>query len=546
MRVRKTADFLTVQATAGAYVVMLGMDMPRAKLKGVLGFAIERLDHSDGERIWMRGMKTFEATDPLLGPGNTVSSREHPFQSFQWADYSAFPERIYTYRIIALGGSPEDLKEGATVSVTVTTESETTGKHSVYFNRGAVASQEYARRFQNKKPSVIGPPAYKWLSRGLVEALLAYIKQANGSAYELYGAIYQFQNADVFAALKAAKASGAKVKIIFDDKDQKEDNEAALEGSGIKALCKGRTHAGNYAHNKFLVLVKGGEPVSVWSGSTNMTENGIYGHSNVGHVVRDKVIAQSYLDYWNQLFGDPKKPDLSPWNEEHSPAPSVPPDRKLAAVFSPRPNVEALEWYADMASKAQRGLFMTFAFGMNKLFVPTYSRQDDVLRFALMETKGMNKEQQATTDRVRRLPNVVVAVGKNIVINAFDRWLRERATIVSKTHVRYIHTKYMLIDPLGDDPIVVTGSANFSDASTTTNDENMLVIRGDKAVADIYLGEFMRLYSHYAFRESLSFDRTGAPVDLKYLEPTDAWIDKGRYFRDGSDRALRRAYFAGN
>jgi phosphatidylserine/phosphatidylglycerophosphate/cardiolipin synthase-like enzyme len=63
------------------------------------------------------------------------------------------------------------------------------------------------------------------------------------------------------------------------------------------------------------------------------------------------------------------------------------------------------------------------------------------------------------------------------------------------------HTKFMVIDPLGDDPIVVTGSANFSESSTTGNDENMLFIRGNSRVADIYLGEYMRLWNHYAFRE---------------------------------------------
>jgi phosphatidylserine/phosphatidylglycerophosphate/cardiolipin synthase-like enzyme len=36
----------------------------------------------------------------------------------------------------------------------------------------------------------------------------------------------------------------------------------------------------------------------------------------------------------------------------------------------------------------------------------------------------------------------------------------------------------MLVDSLGDDPIVATGSANFSGTSQHANDENMLVIRG--------------------------------------------------------------------
>ena len=40
----------------------------------------------------------------------------------------------------------------------------------------------------------------------------------------------------------------------------------------------------------------------------------------------------------------------------------------------------------------------------------------------------------------------------------------------------------MLVDPLSDNPIVVAGSANFSDASTKQNDENMIVVVGNKKV----------------------------------------------------------------
>jgi phosphatidylserine/phosphatidylglycerophosphate/cardiolipin synthase-like enzyme len=56
------------------------------------------------------------------------------------------------------------------------------------------------------------------------------------------------------------------------------------------------------------------------------------------------------------------------------------------------------------------------------------------------------------------------------------------------------------MDPLGDDPIVVTGSANFSEASTNDNDENMLLVRGNLRVADLYFTEFNCLFNHYYFR----------------------------------------------
>ncbi len=84
----------------------------------------------------------------------------------------------------------------------------------------------------------------------------------------------------------------------------------------------------------------------------------------------------------------------------------------------------------------------------------------------------------------------------------------------------------MLVDPLGSEPVVVVGSANFSKASTDANDENMIAIKGNSAVADIYLGEFMRLFSHYAFRESLTFKRPGNAADAlrrKFLVPDATW-----------------------
>ena len=106
------------------------------------------------------------------------------------------------------------------------------------------------------------------------------------------------------------------------------------------------------------------------------------------------------------------------------------------------------------------------------------------------------------------------------------------------TNVRYVHNKFMLIDPLSDDPTVVAGSANFSEASTNKNDENMVITRGNTRVADIYLGEFMRLYTHHAFRESLKWrDRDEPP---KPLRTDDWWRD---YFGN-TERSVRRAFFA--
>ena len=78
--------------------------------------------------------------------------------------------------------------DGNAVSARVTTEGEFGQRHSVFFNRGAVASQEYAPRFLNQSPSAVGAPAFKWLSRGLLDAFVSFISGANGSEFGLHGA----------------------------------------------------------------------------------------------------------------------------------------------------------------------------------------------------------------------------------------------------------------------------------------------------------------------------------------------------------------------
>jgi len=551
MRKRRKGGGLTVNAIAGTHVVTLGFDLTEARRKGCLGFAIQRTDHTEDEQTWMKGMKTFQATDPGLGPGGEIASREHPFQSFQWADYSAKPEHDYTYEILPLSGTPQKLRAGASVAVRVSTESEVAKPHAVFFNRGAVASQEYARRFMNQKPDDVGPPAYRWLSRGLLEAFQAFVARAAGPRFSLHGAVYEFQWADALAAIKRAARTGAKVSIIYDgiagSSGPKALNEAAIAQAKLGKLCRPRTK-GKIMHDKFLVLSRDDRPIAVWTGSTNLTENGLFGHLNAGHVIEDDATAAAYRAVWNQLSGDPTPAEDRDGNDAHNPNPPDPWDGGLRAVFSPRPGLRVLDWYAELAGRARSALFMTFAFGMHKSFQEVYDRSDGLLRMALMEKEGNGAglaQGKIDIRRIRARPNVVVAVGNNIVTNSFDRWLAERRSLTAEANVRYVHTKFMLVDPLSDQPVVVTGSANFSAASTNANDENMLVIQGDTRVADIYLGEFMRSFSHYAFREAVKIARERGETDWRpsFLVPDASW--QKDYFTPKTSRFLRRVYFSG-
>jgi phosphatidylserine/phosphatidylglycerophosphate/cardiolipin synthase-like enzyme len=190
---------------------------------------------------------------------------------------------------------------------------------------------------------------------------------------------------------------------------------------------------------------------------------------------------------------------------------------------------------------------MTFAFGINKAFVEVYENGQAMLRYALLDKllgPGVRKADRPAAEKamhqLRAKPENRFAVGNVIATNEFDRWLKEALTGLNE-HVQFIHTKFMLVDPLSADPIVITGSANFSDASTLANDENMLVIRGNTRVADIYLGEYMRLWNHYAFREFLASQNRPADARLKFLVTDDSWWK--RYFGN-TEQSRQRQYFS--
>ncbi|HKG14628.1 MAG TPA: phospholipase D-like domain-containing protein [Pyrinomonadaceae bacterium] len=545
MRKRVKKGPLSVHAVAGSYVVLLGINMTESASEGVLGFAIERTDHSNrNRRDWLAGFKVFP--DTKIEKGAIVSTREHPLQSFLWADMTTRLAHKYTYRVIAMRGKPGALKEAEEVSVRVAMEDEDVATHAVYFNRGVAGSQAYVRKFGNKRPTEVpNNAAWDWLSRGLAEAIVAFAGQAKGSGFGLRASIYEFQQPDVLNAFKEASQSGADVKVVFDARPNSSNspnkhNRESIKEAGIEAITIPRTQSPSYiSHNKFIVLLKKNKPVQVWTGSTNLTQGGIYGHSNVGHLVRDAGVAAKYLDYWEQLSRDPTAKDLRVWAEENTPVPkTLPRKNTTTCVFSPRPTLEALEWYTERMDKAPGAVFFTAAFGVNDLFTEVLAKQKDYLRYVLLESAAKDMDK-ICKDKLNK-----VAVAGTLGSGKFERWMREQTVPALNVHVKYIHTKYMLIDPLGADPLVISGSANFSNASTKNNDENMLLVRGDKRVADIYLGEFMRLFNHHYFRSLVKKFNQPDPATGKrgFLAPDDSW--RLPYYVEGTPKKLEREYFA--
>ena len=167
-----------------------------------------------------------------------------------------------------------------------------------------------------------------------------------------------------------------------------------------------------------------------------------------------------------------------------------------------------LGWYADQLASAKNSVFFTAAFSvadqiMGKITIDKQVPADEpFLRYLLLEgIGGLLKDKYPI---MAKQPQNRIAWGETMRTRAGDDHDLIETLTGLNDHVNYLHTKYMLVDPLSDDPVVITGSANFSNASTVDNDENMLIIRGDTRVADIFLGEFMRLFNHFQVRNMLN------------------------------------------
>jgi phosphatidylserine/phosphatidylglycerophosphate/cardiolipin synthase-like enzyme len=65
------------------------------------------------------------------------------------------------------------------------------------------------------------------------------------------------------------------------------------------------------------------------------------------------------------------------------------------------------------------------------------------------------------------------------------------------------HAKMIVIDPLSDDCAVITGSHNFSGSASEQNDDNFVVVRGNRALAEAYSVACLSTYRHYRWRAYL-------------------------------------------
>jgi phosphatidylserine/phosphatidylglycerophosphate/cardiolipin synthase-like enzyme len=569
------------RAISGIHTILIALDCPNQRRKDLKGFAFQRemVGANGTGPKWLRSQKVFESVVP--DPKNAHDPKdprkprrfytnEFPVQSFLWGDYAATPDTTYRFRILPMYGKPgaltSDPKDEIKLEIRTEKEWDPALGHGIWFNRGAIASQKFAEEFGNHPPKNINDPkdpTVVWLSRGLLEACLSYIDETpRGDGLRV--AAYEFTYPPVLEALKRALDRGVDVKIVYHDtSDAGSANETAMEAAGLPVddqRITFRRSKTKIPHNKFIVRLKGGtDPVEVWTGSTNFTPSGFLGQTNVGHRVADAETAKQYLDFWKLVKTDPELADARKETARLTPNPlEVIAEKSVARLFSPRAKAEMLDWYGRRMLNAANSVWFTAAFGVSAQLVGPIAQARDQMRFVLMEKPAGDALKKTLTEDIShvilsygtplgelyRMKNGQPTARKPIQEFELDKWFLEEEHFRPSNDgfVFFVHTKFLLIDPLSDDPLVCSGSANFSSGSLLQNDENMLLVRGNTRVADIYMTEFDRIFRHFYFRDIANeLADKGNDATAIFLDETDKWTD--RYFAPGHQKTNRRLMF---
>jgi phosphatidylserine/phosphatidylglycerophosphate/cardiolipin synthase-like enzyme len=534
MRDRSTQNGLTLKAYAGTTGVMLAFNIRPSLRHGLLGFAVEREGPEPGRIRWLQGLLRFPNQQRDLE--TPVDSKVAPIQKFRWSDYSVYPSSPYRYKLYAVYGSPASLRMREGPEVSIVTESLHQGLHQIIFNRAAAASQAYRLKFKNANPDDPGQQkARDWLSRGLRERLLQFFDQAIDHTWTLDIAIYEIELPEVIELLQQALQRGVRLRVVFHarEKDpQTEINQKMLAPLPPAVLRPRQTNA--IFHHKFCVLSRISEnesrqPIAVLTGSTNFTSQAVYRQANVIHIIENADIATRYAQLFERLFqGDAPRETKQYINTFFPVTAGMVPQ----AVFSPRSRFTDLQEVVAIIHRSQSDLLFCTSFQIHQdIELALLGNPDStVIRYGLQNTRS----------HITGIHRQGTFVTPTFLSDGLEGFLKE--SFAGHEGGIFIHLKTIVADFTSAIPTIITGSNNFSSNASANNDENMLFLGHETAVADTYACEMMRLYDHYRFRFNQSSKHNRLPEQRLILTPDDSWTN--RYFKPDSLMYQERIRFS--
>lgn len=291
------------------------------------------------------------------------------------------------------------------------------------------------------------------------------VEKINAAQSSIHIASFEFDLTPVAEALLAAKQRGVDVRWVTDDEHGLEADEepghgqfAMLQDGGIEVRSDDRSAL---MHNKFWIF----DGQMVWTGSTNITENGIFKQDNNVIVIQSPALAAIYerefQEMWDGQFG-PRSP--STIDEQVT---TVNGSQIVVVFTSEDPALEKA--IVPIVTSAESSIrFLTFSF------------TDFPLADAMSQRFNAGVDVQGVFERV----------GSETEASELRTLMCRKLAVRQDGNPGFLHHKVIVID----DRIVITGSMNFSTNAEESNDENVIIIDNTE-VARLYLQEFDRVWN---------------------------------------------------
>jgi phosphatidylserine/phosphatidylglycerophosphate/cardiolipin synthase-like enzyme len=419
---------------------------------------------------------------------------------------------------------------------------------SAYFNRGTLMSQVVSRlvggdvtvkSLKQLKVNLANPgfPGRRYLSGDARHAMLGFLADADKRGSQIYAALYEVNDAELIAGLQSF-GSRAHV-LIGNGSSTGADTANELVAASVDVHHRDLSHSGKSSpsvHNKFVVEVEPGAPTAsrVLTGSTNWTVTGLCTQLNNVLIMERPATAERFRNQWTTLVdaGDDMTDAIVRGNAQ----PTV--DSPVTTYFAATHGEVEFKPVLDAIKNAQDGiLFLMFMPGQSPLLTAILNR---VLEKSPLYIRGVvSTVTESANGVVTRHDAQVVRAGVDPALfhdevllpggapkDNLPSWAKEefdRRLYFPAGLNAIVHSKVIVIDPFSENCVVVTGSHNFSDGASRSNDENLVIIKGNKALALTYAIHIEGVHDHYAWRAFLS--QGGDPS--KIYKSLDGWKPGG-------------------
>lgn len=286
----------------------------------------------------------------------------------------------------------------------------------------------------------------------------ALISLLNAASTSIDASLFSLARESVCDALVQAHERGVTVRITC-ERDYYASFQV-LEEAGMPAVPDTRS---GLMHNKFFVI----DRRIVWTGSTNMTDEGFSSNHNNSPAIVCPELALAYEVEFEEMFIDRKFGTAKTDNTPHC---LTCDGIIIESHFSPSDGSEAR-------------LIEEIRNADTSIYFAIYYFTSDPVREALVERASVGVTVKGVFD----------ALGAG---NAYaeDEALCDAGIPIKREDLRGIlHHKFMVIDVDRTDPVVLTGSYNWTSAGTKQNDENTLIIH-DQAVSQVYYDEWCHIW----------------------------------------------------